>query len=76
MSKTCLKCGSVEVDALNAEVSFARGTAVPVYALGRMAVCLECGFAEYLVSEEPLTLLRQGASPQLRGRSDRQAPQA
>jgi len=57
-------------------MAFARGTAVPVYALGRMAVCLECGFAEYLVSEEPLTLLRQGAWPQLRGRSDRQAPQA
>jgi hypothetical protein len=65
MAKRCLKCGSIAVDTVNAEVSFARGLAAPVYTLGKMAVCLDCGSAEYLVPEEPLAQLRQGAPSQL-----------
>jgi len=57
----CLRCLSTEVDRVDVEVSFARGLATPVYSLGKMAVCLRCGFAEYLVSEEPLAQLRQEA---------------
>jgi len=57
----CLKCGSTEVDRINAEVSFARGLTDPVYTLGKMTVCLECGFTEYVVTEEARAQLRQGA---------------
>jgi len=39
---------------MRAELSFARGKAVPISTFGKTAVCLMCAFAEYLVSEEPL----------------------
>jgi len=75
MTKRCLNCGSAALDDVNAELSFARGKVVPVYTLGKMAVCLACGFAEYLVSEEPLALLRQGVSARLEESRLAQAPQ-
>jgi len=38
-------------------MSFAPKNAIPIYSLGEMIVCFECGFAEYLVSEEALAQL-------------------
>jgi len=57
----CLKCESTELDRLNVELSFARGLVTPVYSVGKMTVCMTCGFAEYLVPPEPLAQLRQGS---------------
>jgi hypothetical protein len=59
MSERCYRCGSVNLRAINAEISFALGTADPVYALGRPVVCLDCGFAECSLSEEPLQKLKE-----------------
>ena len=58
MTKTCRKCGSTRVDEANGELSLASGKALPVYSVEKMAVCMECGFAEYRVSEGPLDQLR------------------
>jgi len=61
MTRACRNCGSTAVDEVSAELSFERGRAtVPVYTLGKMSVCLTCGFGEYLVPKEPLAHLRQG----------------
>jgi predicted nucleic-acid-binding Zn-ribbon protein len=57
----CPKCGSANLDRINVEMAFARGTAEPVYALERPTVCLNCGFFECQISEGPLAKLRRGA---------------
>jgi len=74
--KRCHKCGLVAVKELSTELSFVPGiTYEPVYTLGKMSICLECGFAEYQVSKEPLAHLRQGATTQLgESGSDGDAP--
>jgi len=59
--RVCLKCLSTDVERINAEVSFTRGVATPVYTLGKMTVCLRCGFAEYLISAQFLAELRRDA---------------
>ena len=62
MTRDCRNCGSNAINKVSTELSFARGiAAVPIYALGTMSVCLECGLAEYVVPEESLAQLRQGA---------------
>jgi len=48
-----------EVEAINAETVFARGTAEPVYALANHKVCLDCGFAECSLAPETLVKLRE-----------------
>lgn len=58
--KRCHKCGLVAVKEVSTELSFVPGIAYePVYTLGKMSICLECGFAECQVSKEPLAQLRQ-----------------
>jgi len=74
MIKTCPECRSTEVEEVNVELSFAPRTAEPVYMLGKMPVCLECGFAEYRVSEEPLAQLKRAMLFQLRGSPDGDGP--
>jgi len=67
MTRRCHKCGSTAVNEVGTELSFARGIAdVPVYTLGKMSICLECGFAEYQVSKESLAQLRQGIPAHVR----------
>ena len=61
----CPKCGSANLGSVNVEMAFARGTAEPVYALGRPTVCLNCGYFEYQISEEPLAKLRRGGVTRL-----------
>lgn len=74
MAKPCRECGSTRLEEVNTEVSFAPQQTQQVYSLGKMAVCLECGFAEYRVSKEPLAQLRQCGPAELRGSSsDRHA---
>ena len=65
MTRACRNCGSNAVDEVSAELSFERGRAA-VYTLGNMSVCLNCGFGEYLVPEEPLACLRQGQTAPLK----------
>ena len=67
MAKICRECGSVRLEEVNTEVWFAPQKAEQVYSPGKMAVCLECGFAEYRVWKEPLAQLRQRDAAQLRG---------
>jgi len=67
MTKTCLNCGSIDTEQPYAELSIARGQAMlPVHSFGKIVICLDCGFAECLVSEATLAQLKQHA-PQLRG---------
>jgi hypothetical protein len=54
-------CGASAARELNAELSLARDKTMPVDSLGRMTVCLACGFAHYLVPEEALSQGRPGA---------------
>ena len=58
MTRTCPKCGSTKVEVINAEIAFARGKAEPVYAVTRQIVCLDCGFAEFVVSQQTLDQLK------------------
>jgi hypothetical protein len=74
MAKRCRECGSTRLEEVNTELSFAPKKAEQVYSLGKMTACLECGFAEYRLSEEPLAQLRQCGPAELRGSSsDRHA---
>jgi Zn ribbon nucleic-acid-binding protein len=59
----CPQCGSIKVKEINVEMSFAHLKAEPVYALGKPLVCLECGFAECSLQQEPLTKLREIFQP-------------
>jgi hypothetical protein len=59
MIKTCPKCESTRVAAINVEMAFARGKAKPVYAVVNQMVCLDCGFAEWFLSQEVLAELRE-----------------
>jgi len=59
MIRTCLKCGSARVEAMNVEMAFARGKAEPVYVLVSHSVCLDCGFAECFLPPESLEKLRE-----------------
>jgi len=54
----CYRCGSANLSAINVEMSFTLGTADPLYVLGRPVVCLDCGFTECSLSEEPLRKLK------------------
>jgi hypothetical protein len=62
MTNICLNCGSIDTEEVYAELSIARGQAMPpVHSFGKVLVCLECGFGEYLVPAGPLAHLRQFA---------------
>ena len=67
MTKTCLYCGSTDTEEVDAELSIARWAMLPVHSRGKVLVCLECGFGQYLVPEAPLAQLRQYALAQLWG---------
>ena len=62
MIKRCPNCRSTKVQEINVEMAFARGKATPLYTLGKPVVCLECGFAECFIPEEPLAKLREGVA--------------
>jgi len=64
MIEKCSRCGSSNAQEINLEMAFARGTAPPVYALGRPLVCLDCGLAEITIPAEPLAELRDGIPSQ------------
>jgi hypothetical protein len=59
MIKTCSKCGSTKVEAINVEMAFARAKAEPVYVLAVNSVCLDCGFAECFLPQESVAKLRE-----------------
>jgi hypothetical protein len=59
MQVICPKCGSIKSEKINLEMAFAHGKDEPVYALARPIVCLECGFAECNLQQEPLMKLRE-----------------
>ena len=66
MTKTCFNCGSIATAEVYAELSIARGQAMlPVHSYGKVLVCFECGFGEYVVPEGQLAHLRQFALTQL-----------
>jgi len=68
MTDKCLKCGSIDTEEIEAELSVVRGRVMlPVHSVGKIVVCLECGFGSYLVPEVPLAQLRQYALAQLWG---------
>jgi Zn ribbon nucleic-acid-binding protein len=57
MSK-CKHCGSYIVKEFSAEFSFSSSDNRSVYALERVAVCLECGYSENFVPHDTLMQLR------------------
>ena len=60
MVRRCFKCGSSQVDEVSAALTFAREGAMPICSLEtRLALCLECGFAECLVPREVLAELKR-----------------
>ena len=60
MARTCFQCGSSQVEEVSAALTFAREGAMPICSLeARLAVCLECGFAECLVPQELLAELKR-----------------
>jgi hypothetical protein len=61
MTERCYGCGSVNIEVISLEMSFAQGTSEPVYALGKPVVCLDCGLMECSLPEEALGKLKQGA---------------
>ena len=58
----CRKCGSVNLKAFNLEMGLADAEHESVYALFRPTICLECGFAKGVLSEESLEKLRKEAA--------------
>jgi hypothetical protein len=71
----CGMCGSNNVKAFSTEIVFGRGLAPPVHMGERpiVSICLECGYSEFSVPEDPLTQLRNGVPPQsIRSVSDTQ----
>jgi len=63
MVKSCLQCGSTEVEEMSAALTFGRENAVPVCSLeAKLAVCFRCGFAEYFIPQELLAELKPPSS--------------
>lgn len=62
---TCAKCGSSKVREFSAEMAFSGGTKFPpVYALAKPVLCVDCGFLECFVAEDPLNQLRENIAAQ------------
>jgi hypothetical protein len=60
MTAKCLRCGSIDTEEIDAELSIVCERAMlSVYWFGKSVVCLQCGSAAYLVPEAPLAQLRQ-----------------
>jgi len=60
MAGACLQCGSSQVDQVSAALTFAREGAMPICSLEvRVALCLECGFAQCLIPQELLAELKR-----------------
>jgi hypothetical protein len=68
--RACRSCQSETQAPFNAEiaVSFAKFpaalTSPPVYMVGQMMVCLNCGFAEVVIPPAELGSLQRGAGPE------------
>jgi len=64
----CRRCQSVNVQSLDAETNIHfpgwRGLDQPsVFAFPKVAVCLDCGHAEFKVAQRELELIRSGTTP-------------
>jgi hypothetical protein len=63
----CKRCASAEVKNLNGELAIhfpgLEGLDKPiVWAFPELAACLNCGFVEFVLPDEPLEQLKQGGS--------------
>ena len=66
MEMTCKACSSESLQELKGELSASFPTldkvnVPPVYICGAVLVCLECGFAEFMVPTRELQLLKKSA---------------
>jgi len=63
MAGTCFQCGSSQIDEVSATLTFAREGAMPICSLEtRVALCLECGFAQCLVPQALLAELNRNTN--------------
>jgi hypothetical protein len=60
MPKTCPQCGSKELTEVAAELTIRRQEGTPLYMSGKVTICSDCGFAQYLIPERALGQLREG----------------